>query len=121
MEEKEIEVDRCKAKAKAAWLRKQERLREEWVMDVFRKTGRVPMCPWPDARGEDKKVELDNKLEDGETMGMAEKEEKDGAREMEEELMVVADRDGKEEEEKWKSLDLALLELEGEGERKKKA
>lgn len=72
-------VDRrnSKAKAKVAWLRKQERLREEWVMDVFRRTGRMPMCPWSGAHGEGGKVEMDV-VGVGKALGMGESDELEG-------------------------------------------
>ena len=69
------EVDRCKdkAKAKAVWIRKQEKLREEWVMDVFKRTGRVPMCPWPGVSEENGRVRLGEKgEEEGEKKGRGE-------------------------------------------------
>ncbi|RPB23631.1 hypothetical protein L211DRAFT_234169 [Terfezia boudieri ATCC MYA-4762] len=86
-EEVVMEVARCKAKAKAkaAWVRKQGKLREEWVVDVFRRTGRVPMCSWPRARREDGKVAAG--VVDREAVEMGVKE--DG-------------EDGEEEEEKEK-------------------
>lgn len=78
-------VDKCKAKAKdkAAWVRKQEKLREEWVMDVFRRTGRVPMCPWPGARGEDGKAGVGEKEGRGEPLVLAVLEEERGEKEKE--------------------------------------
>ncbi|KAF8423125.1 hypothetical protein EV426DRAFT_669465 [Tirmania nivea] len=108
--ETEVEVDRCKAKAKAkaAWVREQQKLREEWVMDVFRRTGRVPMYPWPGAHWKYRKVEVCGWA----VRGMCEKKEEEEKAEEEEEeedeekerepLVIAALGDGGEETENEK-------------------